>query len=427
MAEITRVEPAKRPIPKRLRVAAYARVSSGKDAMLHSLSAQVSFYSGYIQRHGEWEYAGVYADEAETGTKDNRPAFQRMLADCRAGLIDVIITKSVTRFARNTVTMLETVRELRLLGIDVFFEKENIHSNSGDGELMLTVLASFAQEESRSVSENCKWRIRKDFQQGRPNAGRMLGYRLVNGVLTVVPEEAEIVRRIFDDYLSGMGVNKIMRKYRALGVHYSKNGIAQLLRNEKYQGDMLLQKTFVTDHITKRKAINTGQLPRFYVTDSHEPILSKDVFAAVQAEIDRRASRMNREQRTINNKTSYPFTGMIRCDQCGAAYRRKRAAAGTKYEKIVWICSTFNTLGKSECASQQIPEDILWEKVNEAGGLERISEIRVPGKNRLIFAFRDGSTQEIEWQHRSRSESWTDEMRQQMRAADLRRRGGAAI
>lgn len=164
-----------RPV-KRKRVAAYARVSSGKDAMLHSLSAQISYYNSYIGGRGDWELVGIYVDEALTGTKAERPEFQRMLTDCRAGKIDMVITKSITRFARNTVTLLGTARELKLLGIDIYFEKENIHTLSSDGELMLTLLASFAQEESRSVSENQKWRIRKMFEEGRPNTGRMLGY-----------------------------------------------------------------------------------------------------------------------------------------------------------------------------------------------------------------------------------------------------------
>jgi site-specific DNA recombinase len=182
MRSIKRVEPSMPQIPVRKRVAAYARVSSGKDAMLHSLSAQVSYYSGYIQRRRGWEYVGVYADEALTGTKDERPEFQRLMNDCRDGKIDMVITKSIARFARNTVTMLEAVRELKSLGVDVYFEKENIHSLSGDGEVMLTILASYAQEESRSVSENCKWRVRKMFAQGRTNNGVMLGYRLIDGL-----------------------------------------------------------------------------------------------------------------------------------------------------------------------------------------------------------------------------------------------------
>ena len=162
---ITRIE--KLPsIPRLLRVAAYARVSSEKDSMLHSLYQQVSFYSELIQSHEGWEYAGVYADEAKTGTKDSREDFQRLLDDCRAGKIDAVITKSISRFARNTVTLLETVRELKALGIDVYFEEQNIHTLSAEGELMLTILASYAQEESRSVSENQKWRVRKAFENG---------------------------------------------------------------------------------------------------------------------------------------------------------------------------------------------------------------------------------------------------------------------
>lgn len=154
--------------PRLTRVAAYARVSSGKDAMLHSLSAQVSYYSGLIQKHPGWQYCGVYADEALTGTKDNRENFQRMLDDCHAGKLDLIITKSISRFARNTVTLLETVRELKLLGVNICFEEQNIYTLSVDGELMMTILASYAQEESRSASENQKWRIRANFQHGLP-------------------------------------------------------------------------------------------------------------------------------------------------------------------------------------------------------------------------------------------------------------------
>lgn len=181
-------------ILRKKRVAAYARVSSGKDAMLHSLSAQVSYYSEMIQSHTGWEYVGVYADEALTGTKDNRAQFQQMLEDCRMGKVDMIISKSISRFARNTVTMLETVRELKTYNVEVYFEKENINSLSGDGELMLTILASFAQEESLSVSENCKWRVRNQFKEGRPSSTTMLGYKLVDGKLEIVPEEAKTVR-----------------------------------------------------------------------------------------------------------------------------------------------------------------------------------------------------------------------------------------
>ncbi len=184
---IHKVMPNAPKLQKKIRVAAYARVSSGKDAMLHSLSAQVSYYSAVIQRHSDWEYAGVFADEALTGTKDSRESFQKLLTECRQGNIDLVMTKSISRFARNTVTLLEAVRELREHHVDVFFERENIHSMSGDGELMLTILASFAQEESLSVSENQKWRIRNNFKDGQPNTLRLYGYNYVENILVVNP------------------------------------------------------------------------------------------------------------------------------------------------------------------------------------------------------------------------------------------------
>jgi DNA invertase Pin-like site-specific DNA recombinase len=406
--KVTQIAPTAAAIPKRQRAAAYARVSCGKEEMLHSLAAQVSYYSDLIQKNPEWEYAGVFADTAETGTKEDRPEFQRLLRDCRNGKVDIVLVKSISRFARNTVTLLATVRELADLGIDVYFEEQKIHSLSGEGELMLTILAGFAQEESKSASDNCKWRIRKDFEKGRANTGTMLGYRLKDGVLQIVPEEAEIVRRIFSDYLNGMGTLAIKKKLAGEGVNISQTGISCILRNEKHKGCLLLQKTLTTDHITKKRIVNDGRLPQYYVTEAHEPIISEEIFEAAQAEIARRAAR---HQPKAFPKKEYELSGMIRCGNCGANYRRKHTAAGTKYEKIVWICATFNTMGKAACPSQQIPEDILMAKISEVGGLDNIKEIIIPGHNRLTFIMKDGSTVETEWQHRSRRESWTSAMR----------------
>lgn len=393
-----------KPVPKephKLRVCAYARVSSAKDAMLHSLSAQVSYYSSYIQQNPDWEYKGVYADEAFTGTKDNRPEFQRLLNDCRAGKLDLIITKSISRLARNTVTMLETVRELKALNIDIYFEEQNIHSLSGDGELMLTILASYAQEESLSVSENCKWRIRTQFAKGRPVSISMLGYKLIHGKLTIIPKEAETVRMIFCDYLNGMSKVGIAQKLNELGIKTKRGGtwhesmVKYLLENEKYTGDMLLQKTFVLDHITKRKRYNLNTLPKYLVEGSHEPIIEKKLFNKVQEEIKRRAIvyHPNNQKRSI-----YPFTSKLVCDICKKHYRHKIANAGSKYASPVWICSTFNKLGKSHCASKQIPEDILMRVSSEVLGLDSFNEtiFRAQIKevlilaNRLSFIFFDG-------------------------------------
>ena len=389
MREIRRVEPSSPPPPARKRVAAYARVSGGRDAQLHSLSAQVSHYSACIQKHRGWEYAGVYADEALTGTKDTRPEFQRLMDDCRKGGIDIVLTKSISRFARNTVTMLEAVRELRSLNVDVWFERENIHSLSGDGELMLTILASFAQEESRSASENIKWRLRNKFKDGRPSSTVIFGYKLVDGTFIIVPEEAEVVRMIFADFLSGMGKNAIMKKLTAMGVPTKRGGnwnesvIDKMLRNEKYQGDMLLQKTFCEDHISKKQLPNKGQLPMYYVENSHEPIIDRDTFAKVQMELARRSARHHSSRKAPE---TYPFTGKIVCGRCGKNYRRKITNPGTKYERVVWICSTFNSRGKAACHSQQIPEDVLQELVDVD-----FDRIRIPEPNVLIIVTPDGS------------------------------------
>jgi DNA invertase Pin-like site-specific DNA recombinase len=431
MREIRKIEPKPTGPVQRRRVAAYARVSSGKDAMLHSLSAQVSYYNDYIGSRGDWEFAGIYADEPLTGTKDARPEFQRMLEDCRAGKIDMVLTKSITRFARNTVTLLEAARELKLLGVDIFFEKENVHTLSADGEFVLTILASYAQEESRSASENCRWRIQKMFEQGRPNTGRMLGYRLFEGKLYIIPEEAETVKRIFADYLSGMGLEAMMKKLNADGIRtvfgkaWGVSTLRSLLRNEKYAGDMLLQKTYRLDHISKKRMQNRGERTMYNVVNSHEAIIPKDMFAAVQDEIRHRAAKY---QKVPQPKTLTPFTGLIRCGHCKAHYRRKINNAGSAYAKAVWICNTFNVHGKNACQSRQIPEDILTAKTLEALGAaelngdelrRKISEIQVPEHGRLVYVFNDGHVVIADWQNPSRRESWTPEMKEAARKRQL--------
>lgn len=407
-------------MPKKKQVAAYARVSSGKDAMLHSLSAQVSHYSALIQRNPEWSYAGVYADEACTGTKDNRDGFQSLLADCRAGKIDIVLTKSISRFARNTVTLLDTIRELKALGIDVFFEEQNIHSMSGDGELLLTILASYAQEESLSVSENCKWRIRNKFKDGIPTTTVMNGYHISHGKITVIPHEAEVVRMIFHDYIGGMGRDAISRKLNRLGIPakhggiWYEAGIQAVLQNEKYVGDLLLQKYYCENHLTKKMKRNRGELDQYYIPDNHEPIIDKATFDRVQELIKERAAKYHPQ---AYQPTAYPFSGMIVCGNCGLHYIHK-----TAHGIVYWNCSTTQRRGADICQTQKIPEDILKDITASVLGLEqfdetvfktRIATIRVPAFNRLVFVFKDGSEVERTWQYRSRRESWTDEMRKQ--------------
>ncbi len=417
------VEQVRFPVPKfkkQINTAAYARVSSGKDAMLHSLSAQVSYYSELIQKNPEWRFCGVYADEAMTGTKDNRENFQKMLAECRAGNLNLIITKSISRFARNTVTLLETVRELKALGIDVYFEEQQIHSLSSDGELMLSILASYAQEESLSASENQKWRIRRDFEQGKVSSLQMLGYkRNHDGVLEIIPDEAEIVRLIFNSYLSGMGklaVANMLNEQRIptkFGNEWTADSIRRILTNEKYCGELMLQKFYSENHLTKRKMVNTGEIKKFYVEEAHPLIIEKTVFLAVQNLLKKHQEQFSSEKR---NTAVYPFTGKIQCDCCGKNYRRKTTTTG-----IVWICATYNTKGKKYCpTAKQIPENTLISvccEVLEISELDedifeqKIEKILVPAPNEIIFIFRDGREIKTIWKDRSRSESWTDEMR----------------
>lgn len=409
-------------LQRKKRVAAYARVSSGKDAMLHSLSAQVSYYNDLIQKEDGWEFAGVYSDEAITGTKEERPGFQQMLEDSRNGKIDMILTKSISRFARNTVTLLETVRMLKALEVDVFFEEQNIHTMSADGELMLTILASYAQEESRSASENQKWRIKKNFEEGMPWNGRMLGYRMRDGQYYIIPEEAEIVRRIYREYLDGLGPNRIAAGLTEDGIPTAMNGqiwcpqtIAKMLRNYCYTGNLLLQTTFCENHITKRMLKNTGQRPRYLAEDTHEAIIPIETWNAAQAEIQRRS-----EQHTFvpPSKPSFFYTGLIQCAKCGKNYRRKTTAT-----RIVWICSTFNTRGKKYCASKQIPESTLDSLVAEiTKNPTDIQKIIADDGNTLHFHLADGSVVTRIWADRSRAESWTAEKRESARQQAYERR-----
>jgi site-specific DNA recombinase len=427
---IRKIQPSIPRVPELSRVAAYARVSLEKETMLHSLSAQVSYYSEKIQLHPGWRYAGVYADEALTGTKEERPEFQRLLMDCRAGLIDMVITKSVSRFARNTVTLLEVVRELKELGVDVFFEKENIHSMSGDGELMLTILASYAQEESRSVSENCKWRIRKNFQEGKPCTTPIYGYKLQQGIWVVIPTEAAVVQIIFQYCLNGMGKNSIMKELNAFGIStrgnkpWRESTIEGILHNEKYIGDMLLQKTFVPDHLTKIWRRNYGELPRYYVSCNHEPIIDRDTFDKVQAILRKRAAKFNPQPQAAR---LYPFTKMIVCGQCGKHFKRK-----TTRGESAWNCATYLMMGKTHCHAKQIPEDILLSTTASVLGLRDFNEkvfknlirrIHVPAFNHLIYEFMDGTRIERIWQDKTRGEGWNDDMRRQA-AGNARKRWG---
>lgn len=416
-----------------LRVCAYARVSSGKDAMLHSLSAQVSYYSNLIQNHKGWIYCGVYADEAKTGTKDSRENFQKMLTACREGKVDLIITKSISRFARNTVTLLQTVRELKSLGIGVYFEEQNIYTLSGEGELMMTILASYAQEESRSASENQKWRIRKGFQEGKViNLRHQYGYTIKKGSIQINKETVAIVNEIFDRVIANESYNSIAKDLHSRGIPCTLGGkwnaarISKLITNEKYIGDSLQQKTFVNNHLEKKIVKNNGELPKYYAEGTHEAIVSKEKFA--KAGIIHKQRREQYESTRHGLPQTSVFTGLIKCQNCGRNYKRV-TSNGTPG----WNCSTYLYEGKAACAAKKIPEAILktvicdvlhLESFFEEAVVSNILQIIVPESNRLIFYLTDGRTVERKWKDRSRKESWTPEMKEQARQKALSRSGG---
>ncbi len=420
--QVKKIE-AKPKLRKRLRVAAYARVSSGKDAMLHSLSAQVSYYSALIQSTDGWEYAGVYADEAYTGTKDSREEFQRMIADVDAGRIDMIITKSISRFARNTMTLLQTVRDFRKKGAVVYFEEEKLYSDGKEGEMILTMLASVAQEQSRSFSDNMKWRIRQDFRQGVIWGGKpSLGYRLVNRHLVLVPEEAELVRRIFRLYIEGNGDDRIARTLNGEGLEsltggkWTRNAVTGILTNVNYTGDLLLQKTYREDYLTKRKKANRGERERYLVEDDHDPIVSRKTFEEAQ-----RVRKGKRRSRMVPNDRLHAFAQLIRCGNCGKPYKFRKGSYTTFY-----MCTTFEQQGKKYCPSRRIREDALIKATNGVMGYGEFDEkdlrskvdfIEAFGGNRLVYHFKDGTAKEAFWEEPRRSDGWTPEMREKARQA----------
>ena len=318
MAKIRKIEPQMPLVKKRQRVAAYARVSRDTERLMHSVSAQISYYSNLIQHHPDWEYAGVYADTGISGTGiKERDEFQRMLADCENGKIDIILTKSISRFARNTVDLLATVRHLKAIGVEVRFEKEQINSFSGDGELMLSILASFAQEESRSISENCKWGIRKSPGEIGRNSNRLqygrfkavCGYSRRSMSKKNVQAIWRSTLRAICDELNDMG-------YRTInGMLFQEAAVNSLLHNEIYAGDIRRQKCYIADPINKTKVKNQGELPQYYMADCHEAIIDRETYALVLQEFERRTAMLN---------PTYCFTGKIVCGMCGSPYTRKK-------------------------------------------------------------------------------------------------------
>ena len=412
MPKITKIQATVPTLPTKKRVAAYARVSIERGRTIHSLSAQISYYSNYIQSRSEWEYAGVYADSGESGTGKNRAEFTRLIADCEADKIDIVLTKSISRFARNTVDLLETVRKLKELSIAVIFEEQNINSMSGDGELMLTILASFAQEESRSLSENVKWAIRKRFKEGKPNSFIIYGYRWNGEKFIIEPTEAAVVRLIYANYLKGMSAKQTQTQLKEMGVKsytgmdgLPAESIRAILRNEKYTGVLKLQKCYIENHITHKEMKNKGELPIYLVENAHEAIIDKATFEAVQAEQAKRRELRGLNKRSAN-KTA--FRSKIKCGNCGATFHRKgrKRVDGSTFQ--TWHCSTNSTKGKTYCPMLDVPEDKIKEATCEILELNefdrevfaaKITGITVSERFKLIFYTANGKEIYKSWEN----------------------------
>ena len=359
----------------RQRVAAYCRVSTDSEEQINSYTAQKAYYTQKIEESPDWELAGIFADEGITGTSmKKRKEFNRMITACKRGGIDLILTKSLSRFARNTVDCLETVRMLKARGIGVIFEKENINTLTESSEFLITLFSGFAQAESESLSSNIQLCIRMAMKDGKVNFHYrfMLGYqRGADGKLEIVPEEAEVVRRIYRRYLEGCSEGQIQRELTQDGIATAKGVKAwshqivhSILTNEKYAGDALLQKTFTTDCISKKVKKNTGELPQYYIKDNHPAIIPRDIYQRVQEEMARRTSKrkiLQKSGKTEQGKYSakYALSERLVCGECGSPYKRCTwARNGVK--RIVWRCVSRLEFGKKYCHnSPSVEEDKL--------------------------------------------------------------------
>lgn len=348
------------------RVAAYARVSTDSDEQLTSYAAQVAFYSHYIKENPEWEFVSVYTDEGISGTNTHgRDGFNRMIADAMAGKIDLILTKSISRFARNTVDTLTTIRKLKEKGIEVYFEKENIYTLDAKGEVMITIMSSLAQEESRSISENVTWGKRRSMEEGRFSLAykRFLGYEKGgDGLPKIVESEARIVREIYSRFLDGQTASFIASSLTAEGIPtpsgkrvWCSSTVMSILQNEKYKGDALLQKTYTADFLNKKIRKNKGEVPQYYIHNSHPAIIAPETFELVQQEIKRR--RPKRRQLYKNS----PFAAKIICGGCGGFYGQKVWHSNSKYRRQIWQCNHKYADKESSCTTPNLLEEEIKE------------------------------------------------------------------
>lgn len=363
MAKVTKIGGETSNDNKKLKVAAYCRVSTDSDEQLESLEAQKKHYQTYIKSNPAWQYAGLYYDEGKSGTKiERRKQLLKMLDACERKEIDLVITKSISRFSRNTVDCLEMVRFLIEHGVFVYFEKENLNTMTMESELILSILSSMAEEESHSISKNNKWSIQKRFEQGTYVISYPpYGYINDSGEMRIVPEEAEVVKRIFNDTINGKGSSQIARELTEEGIKSKKGGkwhsttIRGMLKNEKYTGDAIFQKTYTDDRFTRHA--NNGEEQQYYCRNHHEPIISHEIFELAGQEIRRRADEKNISRSTQKYNRRYAFSGILKCGECGAIMKRRTHYTGRK-EYIAWTCGT-HLYDKTKCSMLYVRDDAI--------------------------------------------------------------------
>lgn len=343
------------------KVCAYARVSTDSDEQFTSYEAQKDYYEKYIRNNPEWEFKGVYSDEGISGTNiKNRDGFTRMIQDALNGEIDLIVTKSVSRFARNTVDTLSTIRKLKEKGVEVYFEKENIYTMNGSGELLITIMSSLAQEESRSLSENVKWGHRKSFSDGKVHLAysRFLGYKKgEDGKPEIIEEEAKVVRFIYSKFIEGWSLKNIRDELMKMGIKspgdkdkWNHSTIISILKNEKYKGDALLQKSYVENFLTHKLVKNNGEVPQYYVEGSHPAIIDPAEWAIAQLEFERR----EKAGRSFSGNSI--FSNRLICDDCNCYYGPKVWHSNDKYRTTIWRCN-HKFEGESKCETPHLNEE----------------------------------------------------------------------
>lgn len=363
---------------EQLRVAAYCRVSTDYDEQASSYETQVVHYKELIQKEPTWEFAGIYADDGISGTNTKkREQFNQMIAACKAGKIDLIVTKSISRFARNTIDCLKYIRDLKAINVAIFFEKENINTMDAKGEVLITIMASLAQQESESLSQNVKMGIQYRYQQGKVfvNHNHFLGYtKDAQGNLVIEPAEAKVIKRIFYSYLNGMSMKQIADSLKADGIltggktkNWQSSGVSRILKNEKYMGDALLQKTYTVDFLNKKRVKNNGIMPQYYVENDHPAIIPKPVFMQVQQLIKQRQNGIttkNGKHRRLNGK--YCFSQRVFCGKCGDIFQRNMWYWPEKV--AVWRCASRIKRSKSgrRCMIRNVKEPLLKEATVQA-------------------------------------------------------------